>query len=381
MVAAAAAQRRRRRDELVWRARRADGAAGVFAEAAVRLRRLVPYAAAAWVTTDPGTGLPTGPTLIEDLDEVSPAQCSEHWRHEFVDGDVNLFRDLARADVPAGALRAAVGDPSRSARYRAFVRPLGFEDELRAVLRVGDVAWGAVTLFRKPGEPAFDRGETELVASLSDPLGEAIRASAQPTGPLPGLVSQGQPGLMLFDADGELVSISEQARAWLEELPADQRLPTALGVEVPMWLMVTMFHARAATGGDGDGTARARARSLRGTWLVCHAMCLHDGSRPVGQTAVVIEPARPAEIAPIIIDAYELTPREQDITQLIARGASTSDIAGELHLSTHTVRDHVKEIFRKVDVNSRGELVARLFAEHYKPAYLDGATRVTTGAT
>jgi DNA-binding NarL/FixJ family response regulator len=35
------------------------------------------------------------------------------------------------------------------------------------------------------------------------------------------------------------------------------------------------------------------------------------------------------------------------------------------------VRDHVKAIFEKVGVSSRGELVATLFAEHYAPTHFD----------
>jgi hypothetical protein len=35
------------------------------------------------------------------------------------------------------------------------------------------------------------------------------------------------------------------------------------------------------------------------------------------------------------------------------------------------VRDYVKAIFEKVGVSSRGELVAKLFAEHYAPTHLD----------
>jgi hypothetical protein len=49
---------RRRRNELVLRVQRADDPAAVFAEASTRLRRLVPFDAAVWLTTDPGTGCP-----------------------------------------------------------------------------------------------------------------------------------------------------------------------------------------------------------------------------------------------------------------------------------------------------------------------------------
>ena len=68
---------------------------------------------------------------------------------------------------------------------------------------------------------------------------------------------------------------------------------------------------------------------------------------------------------PIIIEAYGLTPRERDVVRAIARGSSTPEIAAELFLSAHTVRDYIKSVFEKVGVNSRGELVAKLFAEHY----------------
>jgi DNA-binding CsgD family transcriptional regulator len=113
---------------------------------------------------------------------------------------------------------------------------------------------------------------------------------------------------------------------------------------------------------------------------VCHATCLHAGDGTCRQIAVVIEPARPAEIAPIVVEAHDLTDREQQITRLIARGSGTGEIADELYLSPHTVRGHVKAIFRKLGVTSRGELVAKLFAEHYAPGHHAGVTHVDTSS-
>jgi DNA-binding NarL/FixJ family response regulator len=80
---------------------------------------------------------------------------------------------------------------------------------------------------------------------------------------------------------------------------------------------------------------------------------------------VLVEPAKSTDIAPIIIEAYGLAPRERDVVRALARGLSTPDIAAELFLSAHTVRYYIKSVFEKVGVSSRGELVAKLFAEHY----------------
>jgi DNA-binding CsgD family transcriptional regulator len=48
----------------------------------------------------------------------------------------------------------------------------------------------------------------------------------------------------------------------------------------------------------------------------------------------------------------------------VARGYSTNELAERLHLSSYTVQDHLKSIFRKSGTGSRGDLVARLFVDH-----------------
>ena len=52
-----------------------------------------------------------------------------------------------------------------------------------------------------------------------------------------------------------------------------------------------------------------------------------------------------------------LTPREIEIVELIANGVSTRDLADQLHLSTHTIYTHRKNIMKKLGINSVSELV------------------------
>ena len=75
---------------------------------------------------------------------------------------------------------------------------------------------------------------------------------------------------------------------------------------------------------------------------------------------MIIEPAHPSRNAPLMLSSLGLTPRESEVALLVLRGASTKVIGAELHLSSYTVKDHLKSIFDKTGVRSRRDLVAKL---------------------
>jgi DNA-binding CsgD family transcriptional regulator len=130
--------------------------------------------------------------------------------------------------------------------------------------------------------------------------------------------------------------------------------------------------ARNIAAGRVSGAASARVRAPSGRWLLVRGSMLGDGAD--ARTAVLLEAAQAPELAPLIADGYGLTQRERTVTQLVAQGASTDEIASRLYLSPYTVQDHLKAVFDKVGVSTRGELVARLFFDHYAPRLASGAT-------
>ena len=54
--------------------------------------------------------------------------------------------------------------------------------------------------------------------------------------------------------------------------------------------------------------------------------------------------------------------RQREIAELVLQGMEVDDIARKLALSPHTVRNHLKAVFRRVGVHSRAELLARICA-------------------
>ena len=87
-----------------------------------------------------------------------------------------------------------------------------------------------------------------------------------------------------------------------------------------------------------------------------------DGGAPVSPAAATfllerLQNVGPQSPDPDNPDAAPLTPREVDLLKLFARGMSYKEAARKLDISPLTVGNHVKSIYRKLAVHSRGEAV------------------------
>ena len=84
------------------------------------------------------------------------------------------------------------------------------------------------------------------------------------------------------------------------------------------------------------------------------AVALNDGERVVGVFGLIED--HPADS--VTPPPPHLTPRQVDVLRLLEQGCSTKQIAAELHVSTETVRNHVRRLLKALGVNSRLEAVA-----------------------
>jgi DNA-binding CsgD family transcriptional regulator len=184
------------------------------------------------------------------------------------------------------------------------------------------------------------------------------------------------PGLVVLREDWSVESLTPGVERWLADLPDSEW--ERRGVLPPAVLAVAGRALRTAEGVDMPGeVALARVLARTGRWMVLHgATLVSNGARRV---AVIVEPAHPVRIASLLMAAYGLTEREQEVTRLVLQGNATVEIATRLAVAPQTVQQHLKSIFDKTGVRSRRELVGTIFFAHYEPRLRDNERRTSAG--
>src|SRR5215204_1731084 len=319
-----------------------------------------------WYTLDPVSLL-----ITSHYHDGLPEYPAEILRHEYYGGDVHQISDVVRSQFGISTLHEVTGgDPSSSPSWHMNME-LGGDQEMIAALRKNGEVWGAVGIYRAPGEPMFDSDEKEFLKTIGPDLATGAR-----TGLLVGEARDPQwpdsPGLIVLSEHGEVESTTPGVERWLSDLPDGDMdagtLPSAVHAVAGRALRTAESHD------DPGEVALARVLSRSGTWIVLHGTSLvASGSR---RAAVIVEPAHPARITPLLVSAYGLTEREQEVTRLVLRGDSTAEIAERLVVSPHTVQEHLKKIVEKTRVRSRRELVGKVFFAHYEPRFRDNEERV-----
>jgi DNA-binding CsgD family transcriptional regulator len=154
------------------------------------------------------------------------------------------------------------------------------------------------------------------------------------------------PGVVIIDEALREAGWTPAARAWLERLTPVQRL------------IVPGVVGRALGQPGQQATATVRLRTRDGTWAVLDGAMLEGGTER--RVAITLRAASADEVLDILGRAHCLTPRETQIARQLVNGLTTQQTAERLHIAPFTVKHHLKAIFGKVGVSTRGELVSAL---------------------
>jgi DNA-binding NarL/FixJ family response regulator len=177
------------------------------------------------------------------------------------------------------------------------------------------------------------------------------------------------------DIVGDAASVDEAVAAILETSPdvvlLDVHMPDGGGVEVIRRVGAerpdTRFLALSVSDAAEDVIAVIRAGARGYVTKTISSEDLADAVRRVNEGDAVFSP----RLAGFVLDAFageapepsaadasldQLTPREREVLQHIARGYMYKEIARRLSISTKTVEAHVSAVLRKLQLSSRHEL-------------------------
>jgi DNA-binding NarL/FixJ family response regulator len=169
------------------------------------------------------------------------------------------------------------------------------------------------------------------------------------------------------EASGGTAAVELAARLQPDVIVMDLNMPDLGGVEATRQIVAAQPSARVLvlTMFDDDESVFAAMRAGARGYLVksSRPQQIVDAVRAVGDGEAIFSPAVATRLLEFFATAPrpsalpELTGREREVAHLMAAGKGNAAIAKELFLSTKTVRNHVSNILRKLQVADRAQAV------------------------
>jgi DNA-binding CsgD family transcriptional regulator len=95
-----------------------------------------------------------------------------------------------------------------------------------------------------------------------------------------------------------------------------------------------------------------------GRWLLAQGGRMHGAPNDAARVTVTLVQASRSDLTSLLLRLHTLSARQREVAELLMSGPRTDEIAAILHISQHTLHDHVKAIFAKLGVQGRAELTA-----------------------
>jgi len=188
---------------------------------------------------------------------------------------------------------------------------------------------------------------------------------------LRGALDTSTSAVLVFDRQGDIVYANPPADRLLSRQTEDGLAVERPGKSPkPLFTLLCSLVEEIAARPPADAAWQGTFALSDGSVLVCDIMPLrvHDSrSNPGVMIILQTVDALPNRYLDAFTASYKLSPREEDVMRLLQEGLTAACIADRLGISLHTVRDHLKHLYRKTATGSRSELLNLLASATHAP--------------
>lgn len=199
---------------------------------------------------------------------------------------------------------------------------------------------------------------SELLTSVLDRHGLAAQTSI-----LRAALDTTSSSILLFDGRGAIVYANPPADRLLSLQTEDELIVEAEGeARRPLFALLCGLVEHTMEAPGPTAAWKGRLHTSDGRILACEVNRLPSQEMRADAVVVLLQPigSEPEMVVDDFASAHGLSRREQEVLQLLVGGATTVAMADSLGISPHTVRDHLKNLYRKTGAGSRGELLGLL---------------------
>lgn len=240
----------------------------------------------------------------------------------------------------------------------------GMVHSMEAPVIVSGVLFGTINFARHRDLPAFSNRDLSSARAVSEQLSLAteralrFEATGHRATALEHALDRMKQAVIVTDLDGQLLFQNRIARSDWDIEVASTNAPVPGAITECITEALTEFRDEGKRVFTRTVHDRVKKRKV-----IVKSYRLSERDR----TAVTLVFPCAEEANPHELPVWDvLTRREQEIAQLVSEGLTTNQIAGRAFISENTVKQHLKRVFAKTDVNTRAELVQLIWTSGHR---------------
>jgi|GEM_PF-1419565 len=258
--------------------------------------------------------------------------------------------------------------------FKEVIAPLGLQFFLLgACVNEKEEYTGLIVLWRSRGRHDFSSRDCHFLAKASVFCArllakiQPIESGTENSEILELIQRRSSPGVILLGQNNDILYINREAKSMLKLLNSGRGCLSAADEERFMQKLQQLKERTLAedllSTHSIEGAPPCEVFTFRGTSFSCRGIRLEDDVHGGKSSAMILieqikengHPLRSANTPDV-----DFTAREGAVVGLIGRGLTNKEIASELGIGIHTVKDHIKHIMGKLGTHTRSGIVAKL---------------------